>query len=181
MNIFFLVGCSTLVDVRAESSCKIPKEGLLDRCFSCLTAVAGEPCLLSAEGVQKSVGVTRPSSVAENGCSKRNNTPAPPGLLRCSCPVACDGTLCTSKGPIPGTPVVVADWQAQEQARANGESSSASTPNGSAGRMAEGSSNSGGAGGWDGRQAGGEEDDGKTPSIEKEHVQAVYDTIAPHW
>lgn len=24
-------------------------------------------------------------------------------------------------------------------------------------------------------------DDGKTPLIEKEHVQAVYDTIAPHW
>lgn len=27
----------------------------------------------------------------------------------------------------------------------------------------------------------GEQDDGKTPSIEREHVQAVYDTIAPHW
>lgn len=27
----------------------------------------------------------------------------------------------------------------------------------------------------------GGDDDGKTPSIEREHVQAVYDTIAPHW
>eukprot|EP00903_Cladosiphon_okamuranus_P021891 g20124.t2 len=86
-----------------------------------------------------------------------------------------------AKGPIPGTPVVVADWKAHKQARENGESSSGSASHCSAG-MANGTGGDGGdgiAGGCDGRQGG--EDDGKTPSIEKEHVQAVYDTIAPHW
>lgn len=38
-------------------------------------------------------------------------------------------------------------------------------------------SNSSGSGGFDEDTT----DDGKTPLIEKEHVQAVYDTIAPHW
>lgn len=79
---------------------------------------------------------------------------------------------------------MVADWKQQELAPENGESSLVS-PSACSTGTAEGSnsnSNIGGdgvGGGCDGRQGG--EDDGKTPSIEKEHVQAVYDTIAPHW
>lgn len=71
---------------------------------------------------------------------------------------------------------MVADWKQQELVRENGESSSAPSSAFSAGTIKGGNSNSGGDCG--GRKG---EDDGKTPSIEKEHVQAVYDTIAPHW
>lgn len=79
---------------------------------------------------------------------------------------------------------MVADWKQQEPVRENGESSSAPSSAFSAGTIKGGNSNSGGGGddnvggGCGGRKG---EDDGKTPSIEKEHVQAVYDTIAPHW
>lgn len=63
-----------------------------------------------------------------------------PIIVHCAfCLVHCP--LAVLKGPIPGTPVVVHEWQ-------------------------EGAN---------------DEDDGKTPAIEREHVQAVYDTIAPHW
>eukprot|EP00752_Nemacystus_decipiens_P003805 g3501.t1 len=93
-----------------------------------------------------------------------------------------------AKGPIPGTPVVVADWTEQELARENGALFKTSPSACSAGTakvskkgsnrcISSGSDDVGGSSG--GRQGG--EDDGKTPSIEKEHVQAVYDTIAPHW
>lgn len=83
-----------------------------------------------------------------------------------------------SKGPVPGTPVVVADWKGQEHVQENGapSMSSSSSSSCSAGKDKGG----GGGRGCDGRQVG-EDDGGKTPSIEKEHVQAVYDTIAPHW
>lgn len=46
----------------------------------------------------------------------------------------------------------------------------------SAGGNGDGDNNSSASGGGDDPI-----DDGKTPLIEKEHVQAVYDTIAPHW
>lgn len=67
------------------------------------------------------------------------------------------------QGPIPGTPIVVADWK--EEGHEDGDVSS-TTPDAD-------------SSGCDHKQS--REDDGKTPSIEKEHVQAVYDTIAPHW
>ncbi|CAM9261017.1 unnamed protein product [Ectocarpus sp. 4 AP-2014] len=73
-----------------------------------------------------------------------------------------------AKGPIPGTPIVVADWE--EQGNEDGDRGTRRRPekddmNSSCNADAER----------------GGEDDGRTPSIEKEHVQAVYDTIAPHW
>lgn len=72
------------------------------------------------------------------------------------------------KGPIPGTPIVVAGWE--EQGNEDGDRGTRRRPekddmNSSCNADAER----------------GGEDDGRTPSIEKEHVQAVYDTIAPHW
>ncbi|CAM9411729.1 unnamed protein product [Pylaiella littoralis] len=67
------------------------------------------------------------------------------------------------QGPIPGTPIVVADWKEQEHG--DGDQNSARPGTGSSG--------------CDHKQS--SEDDGKTPSIEAEHVQAVYDTIATHW
>ncbi|CAB1097104.1 unnamed protein product [Ectocarpus sp. CCAP 1310/34] len=73
-----------------------------------------------------------------------------------------------AKGPIPGTPIVVADWE--ERGNEDGDRGMRWRPekddmNSSCSADAER----------------GGEDDGRTPSIEKEHVQAVYDTIAPHW
>ncbi|CAM9560947.1 unnamed protein product [Ectocarpus fasciculatus] len=73
-----------------------------------------------------------------------------------------------AKGPIPGTPIVVADWQ--EQGHGGGARGTRRRPEKD---DIDSSCNA------DAEQGG--EDDGKTPSIEKEHVQAVYDTIAPHW
>lgn len=67
------------------------------------------------------------------------------------------------QGPIPGTPVVVADWRVQ----GHGDGDYAARC-GSKGRS-------------DKRDRSESEDDGKTPLIEKEHVQSVYDTIASHW
>lgn len=72
------------------------------------------------------------------------------------------------KGPIPGTPIVVADWQ--EQGNGGGAWGTRRRPEKD---DIDSSCNA------DAEQGG--EDDGRTPSIEKEHVQAVYDTIAPHW
>lgn len=88
------------------------------------------------------------------------------GTVRSTSPPPCFTSCFVSidqKGPIPGTPVVVADWQ--EQGHGDGEASSTRPETGGSG--------------CDHTQC--SEDDGKTPSIEKEHVQAVYDTIAPHW
>lgn len=67
------------------------------------------------------------------------------------------------KGPIPGIPIVVAEWREEGhcETKPNGDGSTNSSSNTS--------------GSSDGHE------DGKTPSIEREHVQAVYDTIAPHW
>lgn len=67
------------------------------------------------------------------------------------------------KGPIPGIPIVVAEWREEGHCETK--------PNG--GGSTNSSSNTSGSS--DGHE------DGKTPSIEREHVQAVYDTIAPHW
>lgn len=72
------------------------------------------------------------------------------------------------KGPIPGTPIVVADWE--EQGNGNCARGTRRRPEND---DINSSCNA------DAEQGG--EDDGRTPSIEKEHVQAVYDTIAPHW
>ncbi|CAM9156654.1 unnamed protein product [Ectocarpus sp. 13 AM-2016] len=73
-----------------------------------------------------------------------------------------------AKGPIPGTPIVVADWEE----RGNKDSDQGMRRRPEKDDM-KSSCNA------DAERGG--EDDGKTPSIEKEHVQAVYDTIAPHW
>jgi len=90
--------------------------------------------------------------------------------------LSCCCLLLVLKGPIPGTPVVVADWKEQERDQEGrghgheGDYTSSARPGGS-----------GSSGRAESDQRRGGEDDGKTPPIEKEHVQAVYDTIAPHW
>ncbi|CAM9105094.1 unnamed protein product [Scytosiphon promiscuus] len=89
-----------------------------------------------------------------------------------------------AKGPIPGTPIVVADWR-QEQGDGDGydERPPSETLGGSGvGGTSTTNTNSSGSGSESGRDnEEGSEEDVKTPSLEKEHVHAVYDTIAPHW
>lgn len=100
----------------------------------------------------------------------------PPNRLpaRVAAPLLLVGSL-VLKGPIPGTPVVVADWKEQEQDQEGrghghgGDTCSSVRPVSGRNGRAESDQKRGG------------EDDGKTPPIEKEHVLAVYDTIAPHW
>lgn len=85
------------------------------------------------------------------------------------------------KGPIPGTPVVVSGWRGGVDTTNNTDENADCTTNtmkkSSGSDSGNGNSNSSGRLGFDEDTT----DDGKTPLIEKEHVQAVYDTIAPHW
>ena len=125
------------------------------------------------------------------------------------------------KGVIPGTPIVVAEWQClatcavmdekqkqkqkqqQKQVKQGGEIQDEHRQNGGwngEGGVSMSGSNSNavseaneavtvteiGTAGMKDASFGeihndNDNDDGKTPLLEREHVQAVYDTIAPHW
>ncbi|CAM9142997.1 unnamed protein product [Laminaria digitata] len=82
-----------------------------------------------------------------------------------------------AKGPIPGTPVVVSGWRGGMDKTDNTDNIADCTTSTGRESSGNGNSNSSGSGSVDQDPV----DDGKTPLIEKEHVQAVYDTIAPHW
>lgn len=66
--------------------------------------------------------------------------------------------------PIPGTPVVVENWRARGD---DDGGEGACEKQGGCARTDTGHDEG--------------DDDGRTPPIEREHVRAVYDTIAPHW
>lgn len=73
--------------------------------------------------------------------------------------------------------MVVAGWRGGMDKTDNTDNIADCTTNTGRESSGNGNSNNSGSGSVDQDPV----DDGKTPLIEKEHVQAVYDTIAPHW